>query len=660
MRRVPLVLLAVPALGLARLLPADGAGLGLRLAAATLCVLIPGVLISRALGVPGLAAALAWTLASLTASLAITFAVHGSLWLTLALLGGISLVALPFSFRPAPRLGRVELAVIAAGIGLGIALWFVAVLDGDAFFHLARVRKLEVFGSLSLKNIGEFRDGSLHPGYAFPLWHGILALVAKLGGVDPIGVGRNAPTVLAPLACALFYEAGVAIFRSASGAIAVVIAQVALSALAPGHGGSYTSLALPATASRQLVVPALLALYFAYVRAPSWRLLVSTAAAGAAVALIHPTYALFIGIPLVGYVLARWLLVRRETGPAATGVLALAVPTAIALAWLRPVVEATTSHDPSSVEVQRAFAKYPGQLAGNIHRYHVTEQLFSRTGAIAVAALICVPLAYFGARRRWAAWVLGASLAVFALTLIPFVFPKFADAVSISQARRFAGFVPFPYALAGGGLVLASFLGVFVLPVALAAGIVLQHAYPGDFGYRFGGTTPGWPAWVALIGGAAALVLGAIRPPRRELRHAVLGAGAVALLALPVAVHGFAHWSRSGAGSSALTHGLIDAVRRDAKPKDVLFADPNTGYLLGAYAPIYLADAPFAHVAATKQNRPRQRLRDSARFFAHGGDLDIPRYYGARWIVVDLKRHRLRLHLPRAYADRRYVLYRLR
>ena len=40
-RRLPLVLLAVPALALARLLPAEGIGLGLRLGAATACLLIP-------------------------------------------------------------------------------------------------------------------------------------------------------------------------------------------------------------------------------------------------------------------------------------------------------------------------------------------------------------------------------------------------------------------------------------------------------------------------------------------------------------------------------------------------------------------------------------------------------------------------------------------
>ena len=663
--RVPLVLLAVPALGVARLLPAEGAGLGLRLGAATACLLIPGALISRALRLRGLAPAFAWSVAALLVAMAITFAVHSSLWLTVALLGAAAVAALPFAL-PAPGAGRIdwiEPAVLVAGIGFGIALWWVAVLDGDAFFHLARVRKLEVFGSLTLQNVGEFKDGSLHPGYAFPLWHGFLALVARLGGVDPIAVGRNGPTVLAPLMFALFFEAGRALFRSAWAGVAVVIAQVALTGVAAGHGGSFTSLALPATASRQLLVPALLALFFTHVREPSWQLLLATAAAAGSLALVHPTYALFLGVPLVGYVVARALLVRRELVPALTGLTALAVPTAIALAWLRPVVEATTVHNPSGEEVRRAFAQYPGQLTGSLHRYHVTARLFTRSGAVAIVGLLSVPLAVFASRRRWAAWVLGGSLAVMALTLVPFVFPRFADAVSISQARRLVGFMPFSYAVAGGATVLVGFLGIFALVPALAAGIVLQHWYPGDFGYFFHGASPAWPTWVAVVGGIAALVIGAARRFRNRTdvdeRHQWLVAAAVAAFAIPVAVHGFRHWTRVGTGSGALTRGLIKAVRTDTKPKDVVFADPETGYLLAAYAPIYLADAPYGHVAATKQNRPKQRLGDAYHFYAHG-DLAIPRYYGARWIIVDRKRHRLTLNLPRAYADRRYVLYRLR
>ncbi|HEX6490627.1 MAG TPA: hypothetical protein VF002_04545, partial [Gaiellaceae bacterium] len=494
----------------------------------------------------------------------------------------------------------------------------------------------------------------------FPLWHGFLALVARLGAVDPVDVGLHGPTVLAPLSFAAFYEAGAVLFRSAWAGAAVVIGQVALAALAAGHGGAFTSLALPATVSLEVLVPALLALFFAYVREPTWPLFTAVAAAAGTIALIHPTYALFVGIPLVGFLVARALLARRELGASLAGLTALAVPVAIALAWLRPVVEATTTHNPPQSEVRQAFQQYPGQLAGNSVHYHVTEQLFSRSGAIAVAALLCLPLAFFAARRRWAAFVLGGALAIFAVTLLPFVFPRFAAEVSISQARRLVGFVPFPYALAGGAAVLAGLAGIALVPLALAAGIGLELAYPGDFGYRFHGEAPAWPTWVAVAGGLAALVLGALlwrsqRPRRRE----AAAAAAVTALALPVAVHSFSHWSASGTGASALTSGLIRALRADARPRDVLFADPESGYLLAAYAPVYLADSPFAHVANTKANRPRQRLLDAYRFYSRGGDLSIPRRYGARFILVDRRRHRLVLGLPRAYADARYVLYRL-
>jgi len=52
-RRVSPLLLSLPLLGIARLLPDHGAGLWLRLAAATLVLLVPGRLVARALGRSG-------------------------------------------------------------------------------------------------------------------------------------------------------------------------------------------------------------------------------------------------------------------------------------------------------------------------------------------------------------------------------------------------------------------------------------------------------------------------------------------------------------------------------------------------------------------------------------------------------------------------------
>src|SRR5205085_6803322 len=102
-------------------------------------------------------------------------------------------------------------AVLLAGIAFGIALWHLAgPVQGDALFHLGRVRKLDELGSLSLRAVDEFRDGGLHPGYAFPLWHGFLAVVARLGGDDPTRVVLHEPSVLAPLAFLILFESGLA------------------------------------------------------------------------------------------------------------------------------------------------------------------------------------------------------------------------------------------------------------------------------------------------------------------------------------------------------------------------------------------------------------------------------------------------------------------
>ena len=74
----------------------------------------------------------------------------------------------------------------------------------------------------------------------------------------------------------------------------------------------------------------------------------------------------------------------------------------------------------------------------SLHSYTLRPEVFVRTGAIAVGALLLIPFAAFAARRRWAAFVLGGSLVVFAVELVPFVFPRFADAVSLSQAAASA------------------------------------------------------------------------------------------------------------------------------------------------------------------------------------------------------------------------------
>jgi hypothetical protein len=666
LRELALALGSLALLGFAHLFDADSSfGLWLRLLAATLVVLLPGRFVARALGDRTAAAALVWALAVVAGALALTFALHSSLSLTIVLLAVGGGVALPFARRRGDEeLASDRIVVLLIGLGFGLALWHVAgIVHGDAFFHLGRVRKLDELGSLSLRTVDEFRDGGLHPGYAFPLWHAFLALVAKIGGVDPAGVVLHESSVVTPLAFLIAFEAGFAVFRSSALAGAVLLASVALYALAPGEGGSYATLALPGTTARQLLVPALVAAFFAFVEARSWARAATLGAAALALAFVHPTYALFVAIPLAAFVLARVALVRADGRAGALGLAVIAAPTAAVLAWLAPLVAETASHDPDPAERLRALNHYSSDLViSSTTSYHLRPEAFARTGAVAVAALVLVPFAALSARRRWAALVLGGTLVLLALELSCSLFPRFADAVSLSQARRAAGFVPLAFAFAGGAAVLARLTRWAVLPIALAAGIVLQQQFPGDFelGLRTGG--PALAAWIALYGGAAALVVALVLAVRAQPleRTDWLPLTAAVLFVLPISVDGFRDWNaRVDRDGYALTSGLVEALRTRVPKRAIVYADLETSYRISAAVPVYVATGPPAHVADTEANRPYRRARDLRRFL-RTGDLAIPRQFGATWLVLtDEELERVHPRLPRVYRDGRFTLLRL-
>jgi hypothetical protein len=653
------LLLALPLLGIARLLPEHGFGLWLRLAAATLVLLLPGRFVARALGQRSAAAALTWSCGLTAIALAFTFAVHSSLDLTLALVLLAGAVAFPFSFRKRDPLPRGRGIVGLAGLLFGIALWSVeGFVHGDALFHLGRVRKLVDFDSLSLRAVDEFADGGLHPGYAFPLWHGWLGLVAKVAGVDPTAVVLHESSILAPLAFVLALEMGRAVFRSFWLALATLLAQVAMIALAPGGGGAYTSLDLPGTAARQLLVPATIALFFRFVRGPTWTLGLTLAFSGMNLAFVHPTYALFVAIPLVGFAVVRVVDVRAN----ALALASLCVPVLLVFTWLRPIVADTRSHDPNAAERLRAVRQYASDLVvESTTRYHLGPWVVSRAGAVAVAALLLAPLAALAARRRWSAYVLGGTVLLLAIELWPFLFTHFSDLVSVSQSRRAAGFVPFAFAFAGGAAVLTRALRWAVLPVALAAGIVFQLEFPGDFGPKGGHGGPSWATWVALWGCAAGLAIALVLRRRgwgRFEHRGPAAALAAFLFVLPVAVHGFANWdAEQTTDANALTPGLVHFLRERVPERAVVYADLETSYRISAYAPVYVADGPPAHVADTEQNRPAERRAEWLQYL-HTADLRIPRRRGAGWLVLR-GRERAGRGARLVYRDSRFRVYRL-
>lgn len=629
----------------------------LRLAGATLLLLAPGALVARSAS-----GAVVVSLTLIFGALVVVFATGSSLTLALWLLLAAGIAAIPIGRRWSGNrlvLGfeeRVWLAVLGGGILFGLLLWRVLPPPaGDALFHLARVRKLDAFDSLSLQGVGEFRDGGLHPGYAFPLWHGFLALVATLARVDPTQVVTREAAVLAPLSFLVVYEAGKALFRSVWLGLGALVATLALTALSSGSGGAFRSLALPATAGgRQLLVPAVLALLFTYLRTPSRGALALVACSGLVLAAVHPTYALFTLLVLAGFAIARALVSPEELRRLALGVGTLAVASSLFLAWVYPVVRTTASYTPTNEQLTgkaHGLDHYPGQFdVSSPNRFRLAPEVVSRAGAVPVAALCLVPLALLASRRRWASFVLGGTAVVLVVLLAPFVFPRFVDAVSVSQARRLAGFLPFAFALAGGLAVLARLVSWAVLPAALAAGIAVQRLWPGDFGYVLKEGGPTWSVWIALWGSLAALAAAVLLRRRLPVleRDGLLVAAACACFVFPVAVS--TDWSRPEPPQE-LNPALVAALRRDASPGDVVLADPETSYWAAAYAPVYVAVSAPSHVGDTEKNRPYERVEEWKRYL-RTGDFPEP----ADWLLLDRRRVGRLDCRPKLYEDGRYAL----
>jgi hypothetical protein len=614
----------------------------LRLAFGTILVLAPGAAVARALGRRSAASLLAWSMAALFVAWTVVFTVHGSIVLAAVVLAVVLAVAVivPILRPRRRRRSRREPALAGSpwpwlvGLVLGWSLWHVAgAVTGDGLFHEARVRKLVELGNLHLRTVDEFKDGGLHPGYAFPLWHGFLALVSWVSGVDPAEVIRHEPSVLAPLACALAWEAGVAVFGSRWAGVSVLVAVLGMFVFGPGHGGSYAQLAQPATVARQLLVPAVVTLFFV---TSSWQARAELAAVFGALALVHPTYALFILVPLAGYVLLQpraW----REWAPSFA---AAVVPVGLALLWLRPIVDETVSHDPGAGERARAIRQYADQLVvTNEHHYRLAAEVFGRSGAVAVAALFLLPVTALAWPRRWVAFVLGGTLLVIVLLEVPWLFVQLSNGVSLSQSRRAAGFAPLAFALAGAFALLAR--TALVVPLALVGGVVVEHLWPGDFAYglRHGG--PALATWIALFGGGAALVIAIVARRRPAAEYHRLGAVAMVAFVLPIAVHGARRWTpQFPTDPGALSPRLVHALRTTVPKGAVVLAPVQASYRVVADAPVYVVALPPTHVADTRANAPYARVRAVDHWVATG-DPQVAHRYGATWAIRGGRLYRL-------------------
>jgi hypothetical protein len=124
-----------------------------------------------------------------------------------------------------------------------------------------------------------------------------------------------------------------------------------------------------------------------------------------------------------------------------------------------------------------------------------------------------------------------------------------------------------------------------------------------------------------------------------------------------VAVHGFRHWSPAATDDRhALTSGLLHVLRSEVPKRAIVFSDLETSYRISAFAPVYVAAAPPAHVADTKANRPYLRRISVNNYFATADEAILDRYH-ADWLVVDHRRFEVNPSWMLVYSDERYSLY---
>jgi hypothetical protein len=344
------------------------------------------------------------------------------------------------------------------------------------------------------------------------------------------------------------------------------------------------------------------------------------------------------------------------------------VPAGLFFAWLWPAVSDFASYRTAEAERARALAHYGAQLDAVGEGLRAAPEAITRSGPVVIAALLVLPLVALSVRRWWAALAVGGMLATLAVLLVPTLFTAFVDAISVSQGRRLAQFLPVPFAVAGAA-VLAGRLRIAGVAAGLALGLALELAYQADGSPGVESPGPVWPLWVAVIGApigiAAGLALGSrVDPLAVQSRWT---AAAACAFVLPIGIAGLGDLHRADAPDPyALSPGLVRAL--DEIPhEDVVFAPIQTAYRVTAAAPVFVAATLPFHVADTGENRPYRRQRDAIRFFESRDLSDAERRalldrYGAEWVLVDKKEpypRSLVSTLEPAYEDGRYLLLRV-
>jgi hypothetical protein len=281
------------------------------------------------------------SLALLTPVSALGFLVGAPLWILSAwalIAIGVAAVALARDRRWLELLRPPSAAALACGLWLAFDLWVGARagshVQGDAGFHIARIRLIAAFG---FNNWDPLLSGhQFEPIYHSNLYHALIAATSQVTRLDPGAVWVWVWPLAKLLAAAGAYELAVSVLGfSASGYVAALTATVFLA--------TTSTLAFPNTFAPYAIMPFALACGVDALSRPSFRNALWLGVSSVVLAQTHLLYALFFALAVAPAVGLRLLDALVRTRRRRRELLAASFAFALALPWFyapaRPKLE---------------------------------------------------------------------------------------------------------------------------------------------------------------------------------------------------------------------------------------------------------------------------------------------------------------------------------
>jgi hypothetical protein len=537
--------------------------------------------------------------------------------------------------------------------------------------------KIELLPRPTFSTTQTFIHGSAHPGYLIPVSHFAAAIIAEAAGTDANRVYWVLPTLVVPLMALTMAGLGRALLGTRVAGVLVAAAWVFAQLLIVTHPPFWIAgVAMwPGEICLYVVLPLLSAVWLNAV-APETEVFarrISLVLLGVFTLLVlalHASYAVWIAIPIGGYLLG-WLLfgerpranVTRYHAPAA---LAVAAPAGVGLWLLMGAAKRIGSNgDRGGASAADDFRFFHHVLVGHLHSYRLRSDYLVAYGGFPLLGLLGIVLMLRHPRRRVTWYVSVPAVLVLVVSQVPQLFTTFARVALISQAIRLGTVLQTEVGLAAlvlaiGGLAGAGWASratpsgrtrLTIAAVATAGGAFIVHAW-GPLVWRFAHETmPGWPVvMLTVVGVGAVAALSIARAAGRApgwmnlgsrdaaaalTRSGALSAGvALVVIASPLAVRGaiqLAHAAEHRPAGIASVDRLasldpaVQRVLRAQKPGQVVLALPNDSFAVQGVAALYTTSYPKVNTANTRRNDRDQRIADTNQFFrtprTNGGNL---------------------------------------